>query len=163
MTTRAQLAHQKEQFLDHFRRGGNVKAACEAAGIGRRTAYGWREHDRVFGAAYLDAELEAIDHLEQEAWNRAMGRQVTKSKFEPQRLRGKLKLDADGKPIMIETERVLTKEYSDNLLMFLLKARAPEKYRERYDFEHSGKGGGKIPLALIDEWVAKADGKEAVA
>jgi hypothetical protein len=86
---------------------------------------------------------------------------VTKSKFEPLRFRGKPKLDAEGKPIMIEVERVLTREYSDNLLMFLLKARAPEKYRERYDFEMSGKGGGAIPISLIDAIVAAADAKEA--
>jgi hypothetical protein len=36
------------------------------------------------------------------------------------------------------------KKYSDSLLMFLLKAHRPDKFRERQSIEHTGKDGGPI-------------------
>lgn len=51
---------------------------------------------------------------------------------------------------------------SDTLLIFLLKAARPEKYRERYHTEHSGPGGGPIKhehqdySKLTDEELSKA-------
>ena len=40
------------------------------------------------------------------------------------------------------------RRYSDTLLIFRLKAEAPDKYRERISTEHSGPGGG--PMVLTD-------------
>lgn len=39
---------------------------------------------------------------------------------------------------------------SDTLLIFLLKGRKPEVYRER--FEHTGPGGGPIQIVKRDDW-----------
>lgn len=49
----------------------NVSEAARAAGIGRRTAYDWREADPEFAAAWDEAEQTAADALEAEAWTRA--------------------------------------------------------------------------------------------
>lgn len=40
------------------------------------------------------------------------------------------------------------KEQSDRLLMFLLKAHRPDKYKDRSQVEHSGDGGGPIVITL---------------
>jgi hypothetical protein len=82
MTTRrsAQSAHQKRvAFLDHFRVSGNVSAACRASHLPRRTVYDWlaaaepSDELRLFQQAYTEAEVEALEHLEEEAFRRATG------------------------------------------------------------------------------------------
>jgi hypothetical protein len=54
--------------------------------------------------------------------------------------------DGVRKPVYQGGKRVgYIQEYSDTLLIFLLKGLRPEKYRER--FEHSGAGGGPLQLS----------------
>lgn len=55
---------------------------------------------------------------------------------------------------LIARERA--KVQSDTLLIFLLKAHRPEKYRDRASVEHSGKGGGPIVITSIEP--VKPDG-----
>jgi hypothetical protein len=45
------------------------------------------------------------------------------------------------------------REYSDTLLIFLLKATKPEKYRERHEHEHRHDHKGKVAadVNLVDE------------
>jgi hypothetical protein len=40
------------------------------------------------------------------------------------------------------------REYSDTLLTLLLKARDPEKYKDRVQQEHSGKNGSPIDFSI---------------
>ena len=58
-------------FLAALRECGVVRDACEAAGIGRRTAYDLRDADPTFAAAWDDALQDGIDLLEREAVRRA--------------------------------------------------------------------------------------------
>jgi hypothetical protein len=67
----ADQATAKRKFLNILRVSCNVAGACRTAKIGRRTAYDWREADAEFAQAWADAEQEAADALEQEAWKRA--------------------------------------------------------------------------------------------
>ena len=39
---------------------------------------------------------------------------------------------------------------SDTLLIFMLKARRPEKFKDRQSHEHSGPGGGPIEARAMD-------------
>ena len=55
---------------------------------------------------------------------------------------GSIKRDASGKPIGIPAA---VREYSDTLLIFLLKGARPEKYHERH--QHTGVEGS--PLTLV--------------
>lgn len=126
MGTTAQSAHLKKAFLEDFRRRGNVSAACETVGVPRRTLYRWREGDAAFAAAFAEAEVEATECLEEEARRRAV-EGVTNEKG----------IFHHGKLIGTHVET----NYSDTLLIFLLKARAPEKYRERVDVKHGGSIG----------------------
>lgn len=107
-----------------FRRTGNVSQACAASGIKRRgTVYEWQEHDAAFALEYRQAEIEATESLESEAHRRAM---FGVPKYKGVYYKGEL------------LEVVEEREYSDTLLIFLLKARAPEKYRERFDVTTAG-------------------------
>lgn len=115
MATRAQSAHLKKAFLEDFRIHGNVTTACERTGAERRTIYKWRESDSQFREKYDEAEVEATEHLEAEAWRRAV---------EGDTVETPIIYKGDVVDTIVETKR------SDTLLIFLLKARAPEKYRD---------------------------------
>ncbi len=91
----------KKRLLQALAAGLSVKAACEVAGIGRRTAYDWRNEDQEFASAWDEAIETGTDALEDEALSRAM----------------------NG---------------SDTMLIFLLKARRPEKYRDTHRVQHDG-------------------------
>jgi hypothetical protein len=98
-------------FLEAVGQTCNVTTACKLAGIGRRTAYNHREADQAFASKWHEAIEEGCDDLESEARRRAM--------------------DGVEKPIFWRGQRVATvREYSDTLLIFMLKAYRPEKFRE---------------------------------
>lgn len=110
-------------FLTALSNTGNVRAACTAAKVGRSTVYDRREAAEAFAAAWAEAIEQAADMMEAEALRRAVhGVQ------EPVYYKGKV------------VGHVL--KYSDVMLIFLLKAARPAKFRER--FEHTGKDGGPI-------------------
>jgi len=103
-----------DRFLDRLRSSGNVRAACNAAGVKRRNAYRWRKKWSTFAEEWDDALEDACDILEAEAWKRAI------------------------------------KKNSDRLLMFLLKAHRPGKYKARAVIEHTGVDGGPIKFIEIE-------------
>ena len=104
----------RERFLKAYAVCGTVSTAAKAAGVTRNTIYVWAEHDESFALAMRQAELEATEVLETEAWRRAR--------------------DGYSEPVYQQGKLVGTvQRYSDALLVFLLKARAPERYRDRVD------------------------------
>ena len=62
----------RETFLNVLEETCNVSEAARQAGIGRSSAYEWRNDDPSFAAAWDDAEQVAIDKLEQVARERAI-------------------------------------------------------------------------------------------
>lgn len=135
MVTRTQLTRLRARFLHHFRLTGNITTAAQATGVERKTIYNWQERDDKFAAAFREAEIEATERLEAEARRRAVDG-VERLKFD----RGQPVVD----PFTGEPYR--EHEYSDTLLIFLLKARAPEKYADRTRSEVSGPGGQPIQI-----------------
>lgn len=116
----------KAQFVAALAAGATVLLAAQEARINKTTAYRWRESDAEFAAAWDEALEEGTDWLEQEAIRR--GR------------------DGVRKPIYQSGKLVgHVQEYSDTLLIFMLKARRPEVYRERASLEHTGPGGKELP------------------
>ncbi len=107
-------------FLEFLVEGGHVRGACAAASIGRSTAYRHRSSNDAFAEAWDDAVEASTERLEEEAYRRAHDG-LTRTRY-----------DKDGN---IVSEEIV---YSDTLMIFLLKARKPEKYRERLDLRHSG-------------------------
>lgn len=125
----------------------NVGRACKTIDISRTTAYEWRKEDEEFAEAWDRAIEIGVTALEDEARRRAF-----EGVDKPLSHQGQLTpmyepvlddydipvLDDDGMPRMRPVfdedgkQRYVTiKEYSDTLAIFLLKAHAPEKYRER--------------------------------
>ena len=111
---RQQVVLLKARFLDEFRQCGNITAAVRTVGLARGSVYRWCKADQQFAEAFADAMEEAIELLEWEARRRAMGEV-------------QLPVYHDGE-VVGHMPR-----YSDALLMFLLRAHRPEKYRERYE------------------------------
>jgi len=112
----------------------NVRLACAAAEIDRSTAYRLRESDEIFAAAWEEAIGEAADLLEAEARRRAIEglRRVKFDRGRPIMVPvvgddGLVVKDVDGNPKLVP---YVEHEYSDTLLIFLLKAALPGKYRE---------------------------------
>jgi hypothetical protein len=97
----------------------NVGHACKAADISRDTAYEWRNTDKDFERAWDEAMKRGVSALEDIAHDRAF--------------------EGVAKPVYQMGEKVGTiTEYSDTLAIFLLKAHAPEKYRENSKIELAG-------------------------
>jgi len=105
-------------FLADYASWGNITSACKAAGIVRNTFYNWTEHDEAFAAQVKVADAAATERLEREAWRRATeGSPYTRTSY------------YRGEPV--GTDHKI--EYSDQLLMLLLRARRPDMYREKVD------------------------------
>lgn len=158
--TPEQRARKQKRFLAAFRESGNIKYACKVAVIDRTTYYHWRDNDEAFKAQLPDATQDANDTLEYAAYERAVqgieepvvsqGQLVYEYEQLVDEKTGELRFADNGKPLMKRVRQVTKRVYSDSLLTTLLKARMPEKYREKQSIEHTGKNGG--PIEYITEW-----------
>jgi hypothetical protein len=104
----------KQIFIEELARSGNVLLSSRKAGVSRTTVYLARKDDPAFADNWDDAMDEAVDLLEAVARGRAV--------------------NGIDKPIYRGGVQVGTiREYSDTLLIFLLKAHRPERFRDSYD------------------------------
>jgi hypothetical protein len=116
--TARQRALLKRAFLEAYAKFGNIGYCARLVGCSRNSIYNWQEDDDEFAAAFRVAEVAATEVLEREAWRRAVdGSPYERTSY------------WHGEPV--GTDRKI--EYSDNLLTLLLKARAPDKYRDKMD------------------------------
>ena len=113
----------RQVFLDNLAEGAPVRAAAQRAEVGRSTVYERRTTDAEFAEAWDDAYEAGNDRLEDEAHRRAV--------------------DGVEKPVMYRGEVVgSVREYSDALLMLLLRGRRPDRYgTSRARVELSGSVG----------------------
>jgi hypothetical protein len=102
----------REKVIKEFRKVGRVDLACAAAGVDRTTHYWWMKNDPEYRKSFEEAREEACGLLEDEAVRRAY-----KGTLRPQAIGG-------GKVMMVT-------EFSDQLLMFLLKCRNPKVFGDR--------------------------------
>ena len=115
----------KTAVLSAFKNCANVTRACEIADIARATFYGWLKEDPGFKASYEAAREEAVQVLEDEAIRRAyVG--VERPVYQ------------GGKKVGV------VQEYSDTLLIFLLKGARPQKYRDNVRQEVTGADGAPL-------------------
>lgn len=120
------------RFLEALCETANISAACAAAGVkSRQTVYTRRDSEPDFAVAMAEALEVATDTLELEARRRAK--------------------DGCDRPVFHQGIQCGTvREYSDTLMIFLLKAHRPEKFRDRLDLRHSGRVKVKADSALAD-------------
>lgn len=120
---------QQVAFLSHFAVLGVITEAAVAAGVDRERHYEWLadpEKYPNYREAYENAREKAADRLEAEATRRAV--------------------DGWEEPVFQQGMQVgLIRRHSDRMLEILLKARRPERFRERHDVTT---GGEKLPAAV---------------
>lgn len=124
----------KEQFEEFFKRlrlnFGNVSRAAELAGFSRFTAYEHKKADPEFSARW-DAIIEGLaDDAEKELHRRAV-----KGVMEPKFYKGKKVANV--------------RKFSDQLLMFMLKAKRPDIYRERMQMDTNVKGS--LDVSIVEQ------------
>jgi hypothetical protein len=116
-------------FLSEYALTGNLSHSARKAGIDRQTHYNWLQADGAYAAAFSDAEQAARDALEGEARRRAV--------------------DGTLKPVFWQgTQCGAIREFSDTLLIFLMKGAWPDKYRERWKGEISGPGDSPLTFTI---------------
>ena len=120
------------RFLELLCLGNTVSHAAEIAGFARQTLYERKALDADFSAAWDEAHEAGTEAMEQEAKRRAI-----EGTIKPLTSRGEVvwASQKDGQIVTADTEGarllpVMLHEYSDTLLIFLLKGRKPEVYRE---------------------------------
>lgn len=135
--TKKAIERLRAVFLESLAESGNVYSACERARLPRRTAYEWKKADDDFSKAWDQCIEEGIEGLIDEANRRAYV--------------GTLR------PVYQKGHKVgEIREYSDQLLMFLIKAKRPE-YRDRAAVDvHVGLGLADRLEAARDRVDAKA-------
>lgn len=114
---------QIDTFIDVLTKSGNVSFACRLAGISHSHSYNMKKNRAGFSDRWEEAIKVSADALEEEARRRAV--------------------DGVDRPVFYQGAKVGTmKEYSDQLLIQLLKAHKPEQFNER--LQVTGPGGGGL-------------------
>jgi transposase-like protein len=108
------MDYYKRQFLAALAKGKTPTHAAQESGLGRSTAYLLRSQDPQFAREWSEAVAEGIDRLEDEAYRRAV--------------------EGVRRPVFHGGVKVgeIT-EYSDRLLIQLLRRRRPEVYSPRHE------------------------------
>lgn len=124
------LTAKKRAFLAAYAETCSISRAADAAKIRRETHYAWLGQGGEYALQFANAKAQAAERLEDEAVRRAH--------------------EGVERPMSIAGERELVREYSDTLLIFLLKGMKPEKYRERFSGELAAPGGGELFGSLAE-------------
>lgn len=118
----------KRAFLEAFKITARIGRGAKAAGIRRELHYRWLKEDPEYARAFTEAKTLAAQYLEDMAIERAT--------------------EGWKKPVYFQGEVVgHVYEPSERLMERLLEAHLPEKYARRTSVEHSGPGGGPIPVS----------------
>ena len=123
----------RKLFLEAYPHCGAITLAARAAGVSETLHYDWLK-DPEYAAAFAEAEKQAIAHLEAELFRR-----VYEGTEEPVIYQGELcyRKDKTGKL----TDKPLTiRRKNDTLLIFALKGKKPDVYRDNFKGEitHTG-------------------------
>lgn len=121
-----------EPFLNAYREHLTLAAAAEAVHIDRVTAWRLKKRDPDFAEALEAIEEETTEAMEREAYRRGV--------------------EGVEQPVYqggAEVGRV--RKFSDTLLIFMLKARRPDVYRERVSVEDEREARERKALEAEDE------------
>jgi hypothetical protein len=132
----------KRAFLAAYASLGNVTKAAEASGTCRQAHYDNLQNDPVYAEVFSAAHDAAADLLEAEARRRAV--------------------EGTTKPVFYKGEECGgIQEYSDTLLMFLLKGVRPEKYRDNVQVDNRYPDGVPSTNVTIVNYANDAAAREA--
>lgn len=117
----------KRAFLAAYVRTASIVRAAQTAKIDRSDHYDWMKKDPAYAEAFDKSKDVAAQTLEDEAVRRAH--------------------QGCAKAVYHQGKRVgIVTEYSDTLLIFLLKGLRPEKYRERYEHSATIAHSGQVDI-----------------
>lgn len=126
------------RFLAAFAEGGNTTVAARWAHITRQNHSKWMREDPTYPARFAEAEKQATRLLTDEAVRRA-----SEGVSRPVLYKGR-HVHVGGRPLY-ETE------YSDTLLMFLLKGLEPERFGDKQNIKIDWDGDlTKLPDRALD-------------
>lgn len=126
----------ESRFLETLAQTGSIESACKAAGFSRRSAFRWKAADARFAERWNAAYEAGTDRLEDCSVEFATVGFVEYRETV-------VSVAKDGTRTETTTER---RKISERHLELQLKARRPDKYRERSSVEHSGPNGGPIQV-----------------
>ena len=116
--TEQQWAELWDRFFAALATSARVTKSCELAGVSYTEVRRRRAVDPEFEKQFVDAYEDGVQALDDEAVRRAF--------------------EGVEKPVFYKGERVDdVKEYSDQLLIFILKGNRPDKYKERTSNENT--------------------------
>ena len=124
------VINRAKAFLAAYAHTGNVTRAAKAANISTECHYKRLKADPTYRLAFEQADIVATGLLEDESTRRAVQGVREGIYWQGVRIGSKL-------------------VYSDGLMMFLLRGRRPEKYRESVKVEHGGKNGAPIAIEVV--------------
>ena len=116
------------RFLAAYATGfPTAKSAAKKAKIARSSHIRWLVNDPKYAERFDQLRQERVEEFEAEAARRAVEgvSRIVLHAGVP------VRLTKNSQPLRVT-------EYSDTLLMFILKAERPEKYRDRREVRHSG-------------------------
>jgi hypothetical protein len=121
-------------FLEALARMPNVAAACRVVGISRQTVYRHAHEEPPFREAWREAVDIGVDLMERIAHQRA----TTGWESEETRRRVKRGLNEAGELVVVEEETVTVTraEVSDQLMIRLLAAYRPRRFRDQVEHHH---------------------------
>lgn len=122
----------RKSFLEALATHGNITQACRDSRLSRCAVYDWRDDEPEFAAEWLEAQDRGTDAIEDEAHRRAV--------------------QGTQRPVFYEGQVCgHVQEFSDSLMTLLLKARRPEKFKDRSAAEISGPGGAPLVQVYLPE------------
>ena len=120
----------RRPFINQLAETGNVALSAESVGIARPEVYKARQRNKGFAKDWDNAMERATDALEQEARRRGM--------------------DGVDEPVFFKGQVVgAVRKYSDTLLIFLLKAHRPKKFREYHHLEHASSPDQPLTVRVV--------------
>ncbi len=119
---------------------------ADVVGVTEQTFNNWKKQKPTFFESLKDWKLKADSKVERSLYERACGYEHSEDKI----------FNANGKPLIVPT----TKRYAPDptSMIFWLKNRQPDKYREKQEVVVSG--SGNVIKALMAGRTRAANGKK---
>lgn len=123
----------RDAFLAELAETCNITEACRVAKVARGTVYVHKKADPSFAAAWADAVEQGVEALELEARRRAM--------------------KGTSRPVFyMGVECGQVQEYSDTLMIFLLKAHRPKVYRDGATGQPDDPVNHRHTVEYVNDW-----------
>lgn len=139
-----------KKVIDALSDGETAKRACQIADISEQTYYRWMKEDCEFcelvKKAKEEAEENRIAQLEASLFKRATG-------FKVKETRSELAANPMGGSPIIVKQTITEKEFAPDTgaIIFALTNKAPERWKNKLNTEHSGMVEGGMTFVVKDE------------